>query len=80
MNTDLRKKAKNDFQKDFFKADEYCSFWKNYGKCEKKYNYETFHNRKKKELLSVRTKLSYNKVFHRISISNRNEKNADNYE
>ena len=29
MNTDLRKKAKNDFVKDFF-----CSFWKNYGKCE----------------------------------------------
>ena len=26
-----------------------------------------------KELFSIRTKLSYYKVFHRISISNRNE-------
>ena len=29
MNTYLRKKAKNDFVKDFL-----CSFWKNYGKCD----------------------------------------------
>ena len=35
---------------------------------------------KKKQLFGVRTKLSYYKVFHRISISNRNEKNADTHE
>ena len=35
MNTDLRKKAKNGFEKDFFKVDGKCSFWKNYGRCEK---------------------------------------------
>ena len=35
MNTDLRKKAKNGFEKDFFKVDGKCSFWKNYGKCDK---------------------------------------------
>ena len=29
---------------------------------------------KKKELFSIRTKLSYYKVFYRASISNRNEK------
>ena len=29
MNTDLRKKAKNDFKKDIFKL---MNFWKNYGK------------------------------------------------
>ena len=33
----------------------------------------TFHNRKKKQLFGTRTKLSYYKVFHRTSISNRNE-------
>ena len=26
MNTDLRKKTKNDFEKDFFQVDEECSF------------------------------------------------------
>ena len=35
INTDLRKKSKNDFGKYFFEVDEQCSFWKNYGKCEK---------------------------------------------
>ena len=34
----------------------------------------------KKKLLGVTTKFSYYKVFHRIYISNRNEKNADTYE
>ena len=38
VNTDPRKKAKNDFGKDFFKVDE-CSFWKIYGKCEKTWRY-----------------------------------------
>ena len=37
-------------------------------------------NREKKELFSIRTKLSYYKVFHRTSISNRNEKNIYIYE
>ena len=77
MNTDLRKKAKNDFKKDFFQVNEYCRFWKNYGKCNK--TYWTCHNRKKIELLSIRTKLSYYKVFHRTFISNRNNKNRNTY-
>ena len=44
------------------------------------------NNRKKKKLFSIRTKLSCYKVFHRTSISNRNEKkkkkekNRDTYE
>ena len=46
MNTDLRKKANNNFEK-------------------------AWHYRKKEKLLGVRTKISYYKVFHRISISNR---------
>ena len=35
MNTELREKTKNDFNKDFFEANEQRSFWKNFGKCEK---------------------------------------------
>ena len=35
MNTDLRKKAKNDFEKDFFKLINNIVFGKNYGECEK---------------------------------------------
>ena len=39
-----------------------------------------YHSRKKKELFSIRTKLSYYKVFHKTSINNRNEKNRNTYE
>ena len=35
-NPDLRKKAKNDFEKDFFKLMNKRVFWKSYRKCEKK--------------------------------------------
>ena len=40
-------------------------------------NVKTCHNRKKKKLFGVRTKLSYYKVFHRKFINNRNEKKTE---
>ena len=40
----------------------------------KKKRNQTCHSRKKKKLFDVRTKLSYHKVFHRISTGNRNAK------
>ena len=65
MNTNLGKKAKKKFKKDFFLSWRIMSFWKNYGKYEKVIRdkrkakrYSTFHKRKKKKLSGVRTKLS----------------------
>ena len=59
MNTDLRKKAKNYFEK-------YAVFGKTVENVTK--------HRQKKELFRIRTKLSYHKGFHGKYISNRNEK------
>ena len=61
MNTHLRKKAKNDFEKDLFNLMNNVVFgktlkmWENIGIWEN----ITCHNKKKKELFSIRTKLSY---------------------
>ena len=76
MNTDLRKKAKNDFGYDFFELMNNAIFEKT------RWVEKACHNRKKKKLFGVRTKLSYYKVFYRKYIaiySNKNEENADTY-
>ena len=66
MNTDLRKKAKNDFEKDFFRLMSNAAFGKSIQKiCENIEISQTCHKRKKKELLSSRTKLSYYKFFQK---------------
>ena len=55
MNTYLMKKAKNDFEKELFQLMNNAV----YERCEKKWRYQTRHNRKKKKkLLGFRTKLS----------------------
>ena len=35
MKIELKKDAKNDIEKKNFQANEQCSIWENYGKCEK---------------------------------------------
>ena len=40
----------------------------------------TCNNRKEEKLFSIRTKLSYCKIFHIKFIGNRNQKNANIYE
>ena len=63
MNTELSKKAKNDFEKDFFKLMN-----DSLGKCEKTQRTvvtKLLAIEKKKKLFGVRTKLLQYKVFDR---------------
>ena len=63
MNTDLRRAAKNDFKKAFFKLINNFSFWKNYGKRSKTQEHETGNNRKKKNLFGTDPNCHTTKFF-----------------
>ena len=61
LNTELRKNAKSDFEKYFFKIMSNAAFEKTIGNLRK--HRENCNNWRKKELFSIRIKLSYNNIM-----------------
>lgn len=65
LNTELRKKANKDFEKDFFKFTNNSVFGKDHEECKKVLKHQAFDNRQKKKLLRVRAKLSHSEMVVR---------------
>ena len=79
MNTDLTNKAKNDFEKYFFKLMNNWDFEETMEKVNNHKGIQVYKNRSNKELFSIRIKLSNNKKFFGKFVSNKKEENTDTH-
>ena len=79
MNTELRKQAKNDFEKDFFKLMNNYVFGKNMEYVRKNRAIKLVSTDKKRNQLVSEPNYHTTKIFRKL-ISNRNEKNKSKNE